>query len=417
MSVSQKSQAADSSRPLTVAAHAAFVPIGIVTVLLGPLLPMLSARWSLNYTQAGSLFTVQFLSSTVGVALSGFCVSRWGFRFAIKAGLLAMGVGVAILPYSSRVLGSACIGLYGLGFGIAVPAANLLVAEVHQFQRSAALNLLNFSWSVGAVACPFLVAAAVRAHHVPFLLATFAGLLFIVTLGIAAMPSRFVEPRPSRRNDVQSVASVDPNKSDLSRPDLSKSDLGRYWRNNSVVLLASLFFLYVGVENSCGGWIASYAKSLGTLSLGLALMSSSFFYSALMVGRWLASLVLKKVEEVTLARAGLLTACAGMAWLLLSHTALGVLAGASVSGLGLAAVYPITISLLSREFGDTASQMGSIMFTMANLGGAFLPWLVGYFSSRFGSVRAGMVVPLIAGGVMCSLYLMNWRTKPRQVTF
>jgi MFS transporter, FHS family, glucose/mannose:H+ symporter len=401
MTVSRISRAADSSRLLTVAAHAAFVPIGIVTVLLGPLLPMLSARWSLNYTQAGSLFTVQFLSSTVGVALSGFCVARRGFRFAIKAGLLAMGVGVASLPYSSRVLGSACIGLYGLGFGIAVPAANLLVAEVHQFQRSAALNLLNFSWSVGAVACPFLVAAAVRTHHVPLLLAAFAGLLFIVALGIAAMPSRIVEPLAGRGNDAQRVASV---------------DLIKSWRNNSVVLLASLFFLYVGVENSCGGWIASYAKSLGTLSLGLALMSSSFFYSALMVGRWLASLVLKKVEEVTLARAGLLTACAGMACLLLSHTALGVLAGASVSGLGLAAVYPITISLLSREFGDTASQMGSIMFTMANLGGAFLPWLVGYFSSRFGSIRAGMVVPLIAGGVMCSLYLVNWRTKPTQVT-
>ena len=401
MSVSQIPQAEDFSRPLTLAAHAAFVPIGIVTVLLGPLLPALSTKWSLNYTQAGTLFTVQFLASTVGVTLSGFCVSRWGFRFAIKAGLLAMAVGVAGLPYSSRVLGSACIGLYGFGFGIAVPAANLLVAEVHQFHRSAALNLLNFSWSVGAVACPFLVAAAVRAHHLPILLAAFAGLLFLVALGIAAMPSSIVEPRARRGNDAQRVASVD----------LSGSDLGKSWRNNSVLLLASLFFLYVGVENSFGGWIASYAKSLGTLSLGLALMSSSFFYSALMVGRWLASLVLKRVEEVTLARAGLLTACAGMTCLLLSHAALGVLAGASVTGLGLAAVYPITISLLSREFGDTASQMGSIMFTMANLGGAFLPWLVGYYSSRFGSVRAGMVVPLIAGGVMCGLYLANWRAR------
>jgi fucose permease len=59
--------------------------------------------------------------------------------------------------------------------------------------------------------------------------------------------------------------------------------------------------------------------------------------------------------------------------------------------------------------------MGSIMFTMANLGGAFLPWLVGYFSSRFSSVRAGMVVPLIAAGAMCGLYLMNWRVKGEQV--
>ncbi|HLW84602.1 MAG TPA: MFS transporter [Candidatus Sulfotelmatobacter sp.] len=391
MSLSLIPQAEDSSGPLTLAAHAAFVPIGIVTVLLGPMLPTLSAKWSLNYTQAGFLFTVQFLASTVGVMLSGLCVSRWGFRFAIKAGLLAMAVGVAGLPYSSRILGAASIGIYGLGFGVAVPAANLLVAEVHPLRRSAALNLLNFSWSVGAVACPFLVAAAARAHHVPLLLEAFAGLLFFVALGIAAMPSRIVEPQASRGRGAQ-VPAID-------------------WRGNSVLLLAALFFLYVGVENSFGGWIASYAKTLGTLSLGLALMSPSFFYSAMMVGRWMASLALKSIEEVALARAGLLAACAGMACLLWSHAALGVMTGATIAGLGLAAVYPITISLLSREFGDASSQVGSVMFTVANLGGAFLPWLVGYSSNRFGSVRVGMVVPLIAAALMCVLYLANWKPQ------
>ena len=70
-----------SAPSLNRGAHATFVPIGIVTVLLGPLLPMLSARWSLNYSQAGSLFTAQFLGSTVGVFVSGVIVSRWGFRF------------------------------------------------------------------------------------------------------------------------------------------------------------------------------------------------------------------------------------------------------------------------------------------------------------------------------------------------
>jgi fucose permease len=394
---SQTPQASDSTLPLTVAAHAAFVPIGIVTVLLGPLLPTLSAKWALDYSQAGSLFTVQFMASTVGVTLSGFCVTRWGFRFAIKAGLLLMAVGVAGLPYSSRVLGSACIGLYGFGFGVAVPAANLLVAEVHIVGRSAALNLLNFSWSVGAVACPFMVAAAVRAHHVPFLLEAFACFLFLVALGIAAMPRHIVEPHTNRGSSARPAAAID-------------------WRSNSVLLLSALFFLYVGVENSFGGWIATYAKTLGELSLAVALMSPSFFYSAMMVGRWLASLVLKRVEEVALARAGLLMACAGMAWLLLSKTVLGVLGGATLAGFGLAAVYPITISLLSREFGESASRVGSLMFTVANLGGASLPWLVGYFAEHFASVRAGMVVPLAAAGMIFMLYLTNWKTNPTEAT-
>lgn len=398
MSLAQISQARNSSRPLTIAANAAFVPIGIVTVLLGPLLPALSAKWSLNYTQAGSLFTVQFLASTVGVALSGLCVSRWGFRFAIKTGLLSMAAGVAALPHGSRILGALCIALYGLGLGLAIPAANLLVADVNPFRRSAALNRLNFSWSAGAVACPFLVAAAVRRSELPLLLAAFAGVLFLVCLGIAAMPLHIVEPHATRTDKAKNTARVD-------------------WRSASLPLFAALFFLYVGVENSVGGWIASYAKTFGTGPFDLALISPSFFYSALMIGRWLASLLLHRIADVTLARAGLLMACAGMVWLLFSHAVPNVLLGASIAGFGLAAVYPITISLLSQEFGDATSRMGSVMFTMANFGGAFMPWLLGYSSNRFGSLRAGMVVPLIAAGSMCALYLLNWNSRRMPVAF
>jgi fucose permease len=51
---------APSAKALTFAAYIAFVPIGIATVLLGPMLPTLSARWELNYSQAGALFTSHF---------------------------------------------------------------------------------------------------------------------------------------------------------------------------------------------------------------------------------------------------------------------------------------------------------------------------------------------------------------------
>src|SRR5271163_4989739 len=131
MSSSDTARPFTSAKALTIAAHASFVPIGIVTVLLSPLLPTLSARWSLNYSQAGALFTAQYLASTLAVALSGALVARWGFRFAMKAGLLVIAVSVALLLTGSRVLGMICIAGYGAGLGLAVPAANLVVAEVN----------------------------------------------------------------------------------------------------------------------------------------------------------------------------------------------------------------------------------------------------------------------------------------------
>jgi FHS family glucose/mannose:H+ symporter-like MFS transporter len=374
---------------LTRAANAAFVPIGVVTVLLGPMLPALSARWSLNYSQAGSLFTAQFLASTVAVAASGALVSRWGFRFALNAGLLVMAAGVAGLSAGSHLWGMICIAAYGAGLGLAVPAANLLVAEVNPQRRSAALNLLNFSWSVGAVACPFLVAAAARSNRVSILMIAIAAILLLVMLGIASMSSRVVEPRLTGSDN--KPAKID-------------------WGARSLFVLSAAFFLYVGTENAFGGWIASYAKSLGSMPLARSVMMPSFFYSALLVGRWVAPLILRKIDEVKLARSGILIACAGMTGLLLSRATPGIVGSAIVTGLGLSAVYPITISLLSREFGSAASRVGSVMFTMANLGGAFLPWLVGYISNRFGSLRIGLAVPLGAGIGVFVLYFWDWKS-------
>lgn len=379
-----------SAKALTWAAYASFVPIGIATVLLGPMLPTLSARWSLNYSQAGALFTVQYLASTVAVALSGVLVTRRGFRFAMKSGLLLMSAGVGLLLAGPKMMGIVCIAASGFGMGVAIPAANLLVAEVNPGRRSATLNLLNFCWSVGAVGCPFLVAAAARSQAIPFFLAGVAAFGLLVTIGIAVMPSYIVEPSATK-DAVQRTAAAIP------------------WKSGAVLILAALFFLYVGVENGFGGWVASYAKSMGNLTPAMAVMTPSFFYAALMLGRWLAPLLLRRTDEIRLVQAGLLMACAGMAGLVSSHGLRGVTVSASLAGLGLSSVYPITISLLSREFGVASSRVGSLMFTMSNIGGAFLPWMVGASSTHFGSLKAGLAVPLIGCAAMYGLYLREWK--------
>ena len=141
----------------------------------------------------------------------------------------------------------------------------------------------------------------------------------------------------------------------------------------------------------------------------MAVMTPSFFYSALMLGRWVAPLLLRRFEEIRVAQAGVLLACAGMAGLVGSHSLPSVMASATVAGLGLSAVYPITISLLSREFGHAALRVGSLMFTCANLGGAILPWLVGVSSHQLGTLKAGLAVPLVGAALMYFLYLREWK--------
>jgi fucose permease len=379
----------DSAKALTFAAYVSFVPIGIATVLLGPLLPTLSARWSLNYSQAGALFTAQYVAATCAVALSGVVVSLRGYRFAMKAGLLLMAGGLALLLLGPKTLGIICIGASGAGQGLAVPAANLMVAEANPGRRSATLNWLNFAWSAGAVACPFLIATAAKIQRIPLFLMVVAGFSILVALGIALMPARIIEPaaRIDKRSRILPLVRL---------------------RLTPFLMLAALFFLYVGTENGFGGWIASFSKSLGSLSPAIALATPSFFYAALMLGRSLAPFLLRKGNEIGLVRAGLLVACGGTAVLLFSSGLLGVLASACLTGLGLSFVYPITISLLSKEFGAASSRIGSVMFVLSNIGGGLLPWIVGISSNRFGSLKAGLAVPLIGCSAMLVLYLRDW---------
>lgn len=379
-----------ASAGLTLASYISFVPIGIATVLLGPLLPVLSARWSMNYSQAGALFAVQYVSSTAAVALSGVLVSRYGFRFPIKTGLLLMAAGLALLMTGPKALALICIAANGAGLGLATPAGNLLVAELNPEKRSATLSWLNFYWSAGAVSCPFLVAFTAKVYQVPALLACVSGLSLLVALAFAVLPDPLFETsRPSGAGET--ISPVIQRKLD------------------SFFILAALFLLYVGTENAFGGWVASFAKSLGNLTPVMALVTPSFFYAALTFGRCFAPVVLRSVYEIRLAQIGLVIACAGTAGLVFSHNLTGVALSACTAGLGLSVVYPITISVLSREFGATSSAIASLMFVLANVGGGLLPWIVGLLSNRYGSLKAGLMVPLLGCAAMCALYSKDWR--------
>jgi fucose permease len=88
-----------------------------------------------------------------------------------------------------------------------------------------------------------------------------------------------------------------------------------------------------------------------------------------------------------------------------------VVVGASMAGLGFSSVYPINVSLLSHWFGETTTQVSGAIFAIGNLGGAVLPWVVGAVSTKTGSLRAGLSVPLCGALGMLIFYVVH-KTKP-----
>jgi fucose permease len=370
----------------TILLHFDFLLAGIVMTFLGPMLPSLSQRWALNDTQSGSLIFAEFFSSMFGMLLSGIAVQRLGYRKTLMFGLVLMPVGMTLLAFGPWIIGIAAVCLFGVGYGITTPAGNLRTAEVNAGRSASALSVINAVWGIGAMSSPLFVDSALRAQHPKlFLFGTAAALLALL---LALALSNFV---PDLR-----VEDAKPGGAEIS-----------VWQIRIFPFICALFFIYVGTETCFGNWVAMYARRIAPADASAAIRMPSFFWGALLAGRALAPLALKSNREATLAKLGLgLAVVGGVA--LVSARGVGLIAiGSVLAGLGLASIYPISVSLLSDWLGHSVRRASGIVFGSGNVGGALMPLMVGAVSTHTGNLRFGFFVPLVGVVLMLGFYLLE----------
>ncbi len=361
------------SSAASVVLHAGFVVTGVVTTLIGPILPIFIARWSLSDQRAGLLFTAQFCGSMAGVASIRWLIGR-GYRQTFVCGFILIAAGMAALNLGSYAACLCATFVFGCGLGQALSTGNLWVAEIFKARRVAALSILNLLWGIGAIACAPLVMLAQRHEATPLLLYALGASSALIAVILAGMN---VEPAEANEGEEQPEPGL--------REGISR---------RSTFSLAALFFLYVGSENSVAGWVASLTKRMNSDSRDLWALAPMFFWGGLIAGRALVPMLPVRRLERRLLASGLILAVGGICLLLRARTFASVAVSVTAAGLGLAAIYPILVAWLVKAFGERSRRIGAIMFALAGMGGAVMPWFVGLTSTGTGSLRAGLLVPL-----------------------
>jgi fucose permease len=356
-----------------------FILSGIATTIVGPMLPVFIRRWGLDDGQAGLFSTIQFLAALVGTGISGAWMAWRGYRPSLVTGYALIGYGLATLNASTHVNALAATAAFGLGYGLITAGTNLYVAEAGGVRSASLLNLLNFTWGAGAMACSPLIAMALRRNRLPALLIGYA--IFGGLLAFALLFARFGPEKHERAIESGEAAPL---------------RVGR----GVTIALAVLFFTYVGMETSIGVWSAEYSRRIAHGITNITTLAPMFFYAGLTAGRGSAPLVLLSLSERPLVLAALSLTAFGTTVVIFSGTLKVAIAGIFLAGLGCASIYPIYIAWLSKWYGARAKRIGGFLFALASLGGSAGPWLVGIVSKYSGSLRVGFVVPLLSALLM-----------------
>ena len=369
-----------------------FVLIGIITASLGPLIPVYTKIWGITDAQAGFFFPAQYFTSLIGVIATSWLLPRFGFSKVLGIGFLFLSLGMGFLGVSPWFLTAGCVGLAGYGYGLTNPTTNLRGTQLPSKNVAAAVSLLNFSWGVGAVACPFLVAALVPRIGVR----GFGMCVAVLTMALCV--THFVRKVPATT-------------ATLEKPKHSLADWKHRMAIAQAVPLVVLFFLYVGVEASFGGWVAALEKRLpGTVQASALSVAPSVFYGFLLLGRGLAPLLLRRWSTLGITISGIVFAASGGMALVLTDQKPVLLISVAACGFGCASLFPVYVTWMAQIFREDSDWIGALYFSAAALGGALLPQLVGIIATQSHSLRVGILVPLLAS---LAMFFLTLKARPQ----
>jgi fucose permease len=373
---------------LVATVNACMFVFGLVLLLMGSLLPSLKV----SSAGAGSLGSFPLIGILTATILIGPVLDKAGAKPALAWALALIGAAMAVMPsLTSYVAIAAAALVYGLGGGILNTATNALISDLNASGRGVALNLLGFSFSLGAITAPLLMSLAAKRPSFPSVLRVLAIAPAIVLIVILAL--RFPAPAHSG-TPLRSLLKV------LNHP--------------LVWLFGALLFFESGNENCMFVWagkVVGDVLRLPTERADLALVGLSI---ALGAGRLLAVLSLKWLGSRNLLLLSAAITMIGATVALVDETFGGMVAGFAVMGLGMSAIFPTALGLAGDRFpNQTGTVFGAVM-ALALVGGVAGP-MVGGWAASFSPARV-LVVPLTAGATIAVLTLIVAAWKPRQST-
>lgn len=389
---------------------------GFITVINNTLLPHLRSVFDLDYTQTTLIESVWFIAYFVASIPSAKLIERIGYKRSIVIGLLAMAAGAMMMVPAARIpsYGVVLVALFVIASGITLlqVAANPYVAVVGPAETSSSrLNFVQAFNSFGTTLAPLFggylilgrsiggtseagvtLTAAERYADAQSVILPYI-IVAVVLVLLAILIARFPLPSMGRATERASRE---------ARKGLS------LWSHRNLVFGIPAIFIYliaeIGVSNLFINFISQ--PEIGNLTHQQASNYLFLLWGGMMVGRFLGSLLMQKVDAARVLAAFSVGAFAVM---LVATFAEGQAAMWALILVGFfhSIMFPTIFTLAIKGLGPLTEE-GSGLLIMAIAGGA-LVIVQGWLADRYGLQLSFLLT------VVCELYVLFyalWGSKP-----
>jgi len=346
-------------------------------------LPATRDRLHADSASLGLALLMAGLGSLTLMPATGRLCARLGSRRVVLLGSIASCVILLCLAFVPNVPALALgLFLYGAAYGVWDVAMNVQGSHVDRAAGRDLMPRYHACWSVGAIVGAAVGALAARAGlGLPghFVLVT-----VIVLCGLAVSLPYFLDDGPA-------AIAVD------SAHDDGSPRTRLFTRTLVVIGLVTL--CGTCIEGAAGDWIALYLTDDRGTTQSLAAGGFAVFSVAMATSRFLGTSVIGALGRSNTVRlGGLLTGIGIVATVTLPSVA-GAMAGALLWGLGVAIVFPASISAAGEQPGSPADGIAAV--ATVGYGGFLLgPPLIGLLAKHAGLGHALLVLVVMAVGII-----------------
>ncbi|MCP3780832.1 MULTISPECIES: MFS transporter [unclassified Paenibacillus] len=380
-----------------------YLLIGITSVVLGALLPVLLPYYGLGYSDGGLLLFLQFFGFLVGVLFSPFMALHIGRKSMLSIALVSIVAGYAILGVLPSWTWVIVMTIWvGFGSGIIESSIGAFTIEFTEEQKAVAMSKLDVYFALGALLIPAVVSLYIWLGVWYLTFYTISLLTFILGLFWITMPTS--------------------SSSHLIQADLQTSERSveqaRYSVQHRVLLgiFIVFFFVYMGLELGLMNFLPSILIETLQIRESVASLGVSILWIAMIIGRMFSGKIAESTGYIPfLLWSGIGTFCflVAMAFVSSQWATYLLIFGA---GLFMSGLFCIALVYANVLIPGMTERTTSILIASGGIGGAVLQYVTGWSMSEW-SVTATLWILAAFSLILLLAVIFSylWNSRSRRV--